>query len=332
MLSQLRGMPQVVGTLELACERDRVRGGWSVGGELRHPRNLSLGAEDDRTEMLLWLASLLLETETDRSVGGAGMVEATPDARVPDVETPPATELAVGASPAEIRQPDARSADVVAPPASGAEEPAAREVLPAEESAKQDTSSGAGTERERNNQEGTEAAVEGEPGDQAAGAAELGLSYSYYGRAVSSALGPRLGGEILVSPPFGIVLAASFLWGTSEPNALQLTEGTLFAGGSWSPLPWARVMAGPMLSWVRLAEAGGEASRSSVTPGVEASVSVHWPKDGWAGFAQFGMQGRAEKRVVRFTSEDGSPDRTATYLSYWSGYLCLGVRFGTAGP
>lgn len=290
LLTELRTFPNPPGVLELTCEKDSVRGGWLKDGKLYDARNLSVAPGDNRTEMLLWISSLLLETEGDRSPESAMGASAAP-AKPPTVgETLPAEP-----SPEPPVDSGPKSEPVVAPALATA-------------------SSATRAEAERpasRNDDRTPIPL----------SVEAGLAYALYATEIAGALGPHVGGHFTILGPFGASILANVLFSTEQPASLDTLEGTLFLGADWAPLPFTQILFGPSLSWARVS--GTNAARESLTFGVEASMKVFFPRP-WGVFAQLGVRGLADERQVVVTDPDGTGSYSATFLPHWSPFLAIG--------
>lgn len=290
LLTELRTLPNPPGVLELTCENGAVRGGWLQGGTLHDARNLSVAPGDSQTEMLLWIASLLLETEGDRVAGAPGATRPPPPVSLPVPEggaVPPS-----GVSPAPEPAPEA------------APTTAATTALP----------SPADSEPSQSDERKTR------PPEEAV-SIEAGLSYAHYGAELDGALGPHLGGHLPVFGPFGATWAASVLFGTEEPASLNTLEGAFFLGADWAPLSVLRLSLGPSLSWARVADA--TIAHESLTFGIETSLKAVFPRP-LGFFAQAGIRGLADERRVVWTDPNSAPGASATFIPHWSLFFALG--------
>lgn len=291
VLTELRTVRAPPGVLELTCEETSVRGGWRKDGALHDARNLSVAPGDDRTEMLLWISSLLLETAGDRSPGPA------PPAGQDD---PPATEgpeLAPEESPALV------------PPAAPTEPPAQSGPPPAQENAEP------GREQEKKSSPAFPFSL---------GAA---LLYGHYGTELAGSLGPELTGHLGVLGPFGGSAALSIAFGTEQPSSLTLIEGALSIGADYALFPGALLNVGPVLSFAQVSD--GEVARGSLTAGVEASLRVQWPRP-FGGFAQAGIRGLIDERRAVSTNQDDTVAFAGTLIPHWYPFFAIGGSYERA--
>ncbi len=287
LLTELRTLPGALGTLELTCTSTTVQGGWRTGDGLHDTRNLSVAPGDDRTEMLLWIGSLLLETQGDRQKGK------------PDETQPPAPPLTQAEQPPE---PEVRAPDTtIAPPAPALP---AQEEPPRPQAKEEPDPPSAKNERHLS--------------------IDVGALYSHYGTEIEGALGPHLGATLSLLGPFGVSAHADLLFGTSQPRSISTLEGVFFVGGSFSPVNWAQVFLGPRLSFAELSTRS--ASRTSVTAGFEASARAAWARP-FGGFVQVGLRVLLDERRVVLGQSDEPGAWAGTFVPAVSPFAALGGTF-----
>lgn len=294
LLTELRTLPGAPGTLELTCTSTTVQGGWRTEGGLHDTRNLSVAPGDNRTEMLLWIGSLLLETQGDRQKG-------KPDeAQAPTPPSPQDRQPPEPSAPA----PEATSEEAPSPP--DAEEKRPTPDSPSEVPPNQPP-----------------------PRHRRHFGVDVGALYSHYGSEMEGALGPHLGAELGLVGPFGLSAHADLLFGTRQPRSIGVLEGVFFVGGSFSPTSWARLLVGPTLSVAELSAAN--ASRVSVTAGFEASARAAWARP-FGVFVQVGLRVLADERRVVLGQSDGPGAWSGTFIPAVSPFAALGGTFERAPP
>lgn|GEM_PF-2462846 len=289
LLTELRTLPGAPGTLELTCTSTTVQGGWRTGDGLHDTRNLSVAPGDDRTEMLLWIGSLLLETQGDRQKGQPEEIQPPPETRTP-IEEPPEPE-----PPA----PDTTDAPAPLPPAQGESEKSEEPETPADPS-----------EPSANNERAL--------------LIDVGALYSHYGTEIEGALGPHLGATVALLGPWGVSAHADLLFGTRQPRSIGTLEGVFFVGGSFSPVSWAQVSLGPTLSFAELSATN--VSRTSVTAGFEASARAAWAHP-LGVFIQVGLRILADQRRVVLGQGDEPGGWAGTFVPAVSPFATLGGTF-----
>jgi hypothetical protein len=296
--SELRNRKPSAGTLELACEPTSVTGGWRLQGALVASKTLSVGPEDARPEMLLWLASLMLETANEPSTDDTFITGSTEVAALGPESQPewlPA-ELSLSDATSSRRAPAAiertratlRSLDLPSPPPPISEQKTYRK---------------------------TEHRL----------IFELGIRYAYYSGTVTGTLGPTLHAQVPLARAVSLAMAATLLMGTSDSRAFRLLDGAAFGGLSWAPFHGAEVTFGPTLSWARASETRGEASRDSMTGGLEGSLKVRFAHRKLGLFSQLGVRSLADDRYLVTVGEPGAISEAEVLIPHWHAFFSAGM-------
>lgn len=286
--TELRHHVETPGRLELACTDTSVTGGWRVGPDLFALKTLSVGPTDARPEMLLWLASLLLETKGEVAPQG------TPS-QVPSPEPGATDPFALGTF-------RSYSALELSRTPNEPEEVTVRKVQSKGRAAK-----------ERSPSRGNRPTF------------KAGLRYAYYGELVAGTVGPALGAELPLSDAFGIDINATLLLGQNDATALGLIDGGAFAGVFWSPLRGIQLVLGPALSWAHLSRGSG--SQGSLTPGLEGGLKAHFTRGPLGMFTELGVRALSDARYAVFQDQDGDTLSTQVLIPHFHAFFSAGVTF-----
>ncbi len=123
-LGELKTRGGAQGLLELSCAPTLVTGSWSVGGRKVAQRSLSRTPKEDPSELLHWLAAMLLETREERAQAGIDDVALAAGPLLPaDLEKTETEQTATGPDEVQATEPEPDEIPPPPPPEAPPESP-----------------------------------------------------------------------------------------------------------------------------------------------------------------------------------------------------------------
>lgn len=284
-LIELRSLAEAPATLHIRCAEVTVDGSWVRDGVLLSKRSVTRTSNDDLLELAHWMASILVGIR------------------------PGKTEASSTAPSAPLQQREDADASVRRGEPRPPLEPSP--AIPPETEGEGRSSPTSGSAHARTS-------------SSRAWFVGGGASYHHWDSEVVGSLGPTLDAGVFLLRRWGIHGVVSYEWGLGRGHGIASREAALSIHAVARAAPWLFLLAGPVLSIIRVRGDTQKTDQAHVTTtfGAEVSLRAQFPER-LGGFAVLGLRALASAREVRVD------DALSLYIPSWQWFGAVGFQFSS---